>query len=141
MRDQLHHLSFKQGLNRNLHVIPYRAWAAVTHFDFREPYCNFRQWIMPVLIAAPWPQMKQLEIKGVGRSESVGYAAQVPTEAEMAEGGARFRVEDFGEQIGTSRYWIHVSKPAFPHAVREEFRGLLPAEAEFMGKKEQEKDY
>jgi hypothetical protein len=72
VRGQLCYLSFKQGVNResdSFRLLPHQTGRPSS--IYRNIGERFRQWILPVLIEAPWPRIKRMEFKGVGSSMKV----------------------------------------------------------------------
>ena len=141
VRNNVCYLSFKQGVNRNEYAALRGSRPGRSRCTYRDMDHRFRQWIMPVLLNAPWPKVKRMEIKGVGRSWETRYSQKLPTEAELAEPGVKYQVEKSRNFSRSSEYEIEINRPAFPYAVRDELRGLLPEGAELVVQEEQERDY
>jgi len=120
VRNTLQSLSFKQGYNRNDHDSPRGIRPPCPHYSYRPMDILFRQWILPVLLEAPWPHVKQMEIRGVGRHVESMVSDHTPTEQELVEPGLQL---------------------AFPHEKREELLRLLPEGAKLIVEEGQERDY
>ncbi|PVH91156.1 hypothetical protein DM02DRAFT_482203, partial [Periconia macrospinosa] len=71
VRPTLEEFDFEQGYNRNDHASPGRPRPIPrprsTHRQMDELFVKN---ILPVLLEAPWPRMKRMHIRGVGRNTS-----------------------------------------------------------------------
>ncbi|KAF1945246.1 hypothetical protein EJ02DRAFT_320941, partial [Clathrospora elynae] len=68
VRNSLCDLFFEQGEGRYPNPPLYSSFDShnQTKLEVRPMDRHFIQWILPVLLDAPWPRMKRMEIRGVG---------------------------------------------------------------------------
>jgi hypothetical protein len=68
VRQQLSVLCFKQGYDQNLYANSECPRPGIPWADHRPMDRLFKDWILPALLKDSWPQLKRMEIKGVGPS-------------------------------------------------------------------------
>ncbi|CAO2653739.1 Nn.00g031500.m01.CDS01 [Neocucurbitaria sp. VM-36] len=142
VRNQLHYFSFKQGESRNAVAAPRGSRPGIPHYDYREMDRLFREWILPVLLAAPWPHMRRLEIRGVGRSVKEITCETPPLEKNFNDPGVLLEVEHHPSHTSTSvEYKVKIIRVAFHAAAQEQLQNLLPKTAELIVEEEPERDY
>jgi len=141
VRHTLHSLSFKQGYNRNDYDTPRGIRPPLPHYSYRPMDILFRQWILPVLLEAPWPRVKQMEIRGVGRHVQSWHSDHMPTEQELSEPGLQLELISEQSRDGRTEMRKHLTHIAFPHEKREELLRLLPGGAKLIVEEDQERDY
>ena len=140
VRGTLRYLSFKQGLNRNDDASPRGCRVHRSTFGYRDMDHRFRNHILPVLLSAAWPAMGRMEFKGIGRSRERRHSVHLPSDAEIDDLGANFRLLEVNKSR-IEQYYFEMERPAFSLAARNELRGLLPIEAEVVVEEEQARDY
>jgi hypothetical protein len=106
MRTTLHYLFFEQCEGRKTSCAPVVRRGRHQTTDIRLMDWLFVQQILPVLLDAPWPQMKRVEIRGVGRIEHISAIGFVPSH--------------------------EVRHVAFTPKAREQFRGNLNYDVELI---------
>jgi hypothetical protein len=137
VRPSLAHLSFEQGINIGLDNAPRANCRVRPSHDHRCIDALFVTHILPVLVEHPWPSIKRMVIRGVGRKTHVQCSDNLPTEEEMAMPGASFSVM---RSLGYSNYEITKTLVAFTYEDREKLRELLPHDAELVIEEEQSRD-
>lgn len=95
----------------------------------------FISYILPVLLAAPWPAIAHMEIWGVGRSWEKRYMAERPKATEPV-------VIMHVDELQLSEFDFTIRRPAIEDVAREQLRVLLPIGARLgIVEEEQERDY
>jgi len=137
----LRFLSFKQGRDRNFDECPRGSRPGRTYGEYRPMDQLFRQWIMPVLLAGPWPRIKRMEIRGVGRTVESWCSSIMPEQTDLAVPGVYLDVKQSLSGRGDVKYECEEIRIAFPYEKREELSKLLPDGADLIVEEEQERDY
>jgi hypothetical protein len=137
VRAHLRHLTFKQGVDRNMYAGSYGSQPGRAQQNWTDLDLYFRRHILPVLLSAPWPAMQRMQISGVGKSWQLQAHQRWPNTMDLSEPGidVKVQVSTYGEYI------IDVKRPAFSHEDREKVRALMPMGAELVVSEEMEGDY
>ena len=140
--DQLCYFSFKQGVSRNAVAAPTGSRPGKPQYDYQPMDRLFREWILPVLLAAHWSRMRRLEIRGVGRTVDERYWQRPPGKEDFNDAGVEFEVEHPTSHSSTSQWYkVTITRVAFHAAAQAQLRKLLPESAELIVEEEPERDY
>ncbi|KAF2495380.1 hypothetical protein BU16DRAFT_582083 [Lophium mytilinum] len=139
VRPTLQYFFFEQGPNRN-ELAGTRAYCRGRPSSEHRPMDRlFRNWILPVLLEAPWLLMRRMEIRGVGRNTKRFYRDRPPTEEELAEPDTEYDVAY--RPHDSLNFEIVRARIAFPSAAKEKLRLLVGNNAELIIKEEASQDY
>jgi hypothetical protein len=99
--------------------------------------------ILPILVAAPWPKMKRMEIRGVGRNSHTMSFQRLPTRDECSLPDVEFSVREMDFDFGSNGFKYEITKTviAFPCAAKHVLRELMPNTSELIIEEEQLRDY
>lgn len=137
-------LSFSQGVNINEAHAPKDSLLRGPQRSEHRPMDRlFLDHILPILVAAPWPKMKRMEIRGVGRNRHPMPFQRLPTKEEWAQPDVVFSVKEKNFDVGPNGFKYEVTKTviAFPNAAKHVLRELIPDSAELIIEEKQLQDY
>jgi hypothetical protein len=127
VRGTLQSLHFDQGFNRNDETRPTGGCrpGLRRRSDHRPMDELFIEHILPVLLEAPWPRMKHVIIRGVGRKKHMYNSATRPNEEDLlADPSIEWSVQET-QRDGMPYYTIEKTHIAFPTQARERLRALF----------------
>jgi hypothetical protein len=146
VRATLQSFYFEQGVNRNDEAKPKNGPrpGSRTYSDHRPIDLLFVEHILPVLLEAPWPCMKQMHIRGVGRNTQRWESPTRPTEEQPSDSGIQWVVNEV-RRDGNVQYAIEKTVIAIPPRTRKHLRILLGAgkshDVDLAIEEEQERDW
>lgn len=124
VRPTLEEFYFDQGYNRNNHASGARPRSSNRPTPiYREMDELFIKNILPVLLEAPWPRIRRMHIRGVGRRTTRRKIRTKPTKEQLSLPDL-FKVIETGRDE-TQWYLVEQTIIAVPMQIREDIRGLL----------------
>jgi hypothetical protein len=136
VRNTLCSFYFEQGYNRR-------------NYNSEKGYCRprptinerkmdrlFVQWLLPVLLEAPWPQMSRMELRGIGRlQQKLRLLSKPPSPVHGRDN--IYEIIKHEERYGYKVKWTHI---AFPSRAKDELQRLM-GNATLIIEEEQSQDY
>jgi hypothetical protein len=136
VRNTLRSFYFEQGYNRR-------------NYNSEKGYCRprptinerkmdrlFVQWLLPVLLEAPWPQMSRMELRGIGRMQQRLRLLSKPPSPVHGQDNI-YEIIKHEERYGYKVKWTHM---AFPSRAKDELQKLV-GNATLVIEEEQSQDY
>ncbi|KAF2824053.1 hypothetical protein CC86DRAFT_63425 [Ophiobolus disseminans] len=142
VRSHLRKFSFEQGVDR----LKFERQAQQTTSRTSRSFINkmrpmdqlFVDWLLPVLLEAKWPEMRRMEIRGVGRCTKTYYHMwRPPVAQDMSEEDA---IYDLSRRFGVGDWEVKVTRIAFTSRAKEKLKSLI-GEASLILDEESEHDY
>ena len=143
VRTTLKSFSFEQGTNRN-------------HYEFPRAYCRgrirsghrpmdrlFRTKLLPCLSTPPWPKLKRLELRGMGRSVCEDIFEECPSQARLMErsGPDAEHCIEYHPENKRYPYTVQTTYITITQAMEERLREVLGEDAEILIEEEAKMDY
>lgn len=151
VRDTLEHFSFEQGIDHRDKYESEQPRLCTTGRHLQPRTVDrpmdvlFLEWLLPVLLEGPWPCMRHMEIRGVGRcSKSIGYR-QLPLpdpllSPEPLGRDVEYRIcGDTPDSRGM--YRVAQTRIAFTAAAKEKLRKILGDRVTLVIDESQSTDY
>ncbi|KAF2472358.1 uncharacterized protein BDR25DRAFT_13680 [Lindgomyces ingoldianus] len=124
VRHTLQYFSFEQGDNNNEFIGDRRGRRP--HQQHRPMDQLFVRWILPVLLEGPWPRMKRMEIRGVGRwTESPRHIDTPLSEVEKRNPNAIYKIRPYVDHLGRQYYEVEETHIAFTVEAKRKLQAVL----------------
>jgi hypothetical protein len=132
-RSTLHSFYFEQGYNRC-------NYGCTKGYCCPRPTTNermmdrlFVQWILPVLLEAPWPRISRMELRGIGKMRKTLWLSEPPSLADEQDVICEVTDDRYG-------YKVDMTHVAFPISAKDDLEKLV-GDATLIIEEEQSRDY